>query len=142
MKSTLLFRITAIMFLIFAAGHTFGFLSFKPTSPEGLAVMEAMDRIHFTSQGKTFSYGDWYRGFGLTATMSMLFEVFLAWHLGTMAKRAARDVKPLGWAFFAWQLPSLVLSFVYFGIPPMVLSTLVTALIAWATWLAPGPAKS
>ncbi len=141
MNSTRLFRISAVFFVLFALGHTFGFLSFKPATAEGLAVMHAMDAVHFTGQGKTFSYGGWYRGFGLTATISMLFEAFLAWHLGTMAKRAARDVKPLGWAFFAWQLPSLVLSFLYFGIPPMVLSTLVTALIARATWLAPKPAN-
>jgi hypothetical protein len=136
MKPALLFRIAAVLFLFFAAGHTFGFLSFKPDSPEGLAVMKAMDNVHFEAQGKIFSYGGWYRGFGLTATVSMIFEAFLAWHLGTMARRGSRDVVILGWAFFAWQIPSLVLCFIYFGVAPMVLSLAVALLIAVSTWLA------
>jgi len=135
MKATVLFRITAAVFLFFAAGHTFGFLSFKPATPEGLAVMHAMDNVQFVAQGKTFTYGGWYRGFGLTATVSMLFEAFLAWQLGAMARRGSGEVAVLGWGFFVWQLPGLALSLLYFGVAPMVLSALVAALIAAATLL-------
>lgn len=136
MKATLLFRITAVLFLLFAAGHTFGFLSFRPPTAEGIATFEAMNRVHFTVDSRTYSYGDWYRGFGLSATASMLFEAFLAWHLGTMAKRGARDTTVIGWALFLWQIPGLALAWLFFGVPPMVLSTLVTLLIAVATLLA------
>jgi hypothetical protein len=136
MKATVLFRITAVLFVLFAAGHTFGFLSFKPPTEQGIAVRDAMNDVHFEAEGKIFSYGGWYRGFGLTATASMLFEAFLAWYLGSMAKRGSRDVPAIGWGFFAWQLPGLVLSWLYFGIVPMVLSALVAVLIAAATWLA------
>ncbi len=38
MSPTLLYRIAAALLLLFAAGHTLGFLAFKPPSPEGLAV--------------------------------------------------------------------------------------------------------
>jgi hypothetical protein len=136
MKAAVLFRITAVVFLVFAAGHTFGFLSFKPASQEGLAVREAMNDVHFEVHGKIYSYGGWYRGFGLTATASMLFEAFLAWYLGSMAKRGSRDVAVLAWAFFTWQLPGLMLAWLYFGVAPMVLSALVALLIACSTWLA------
>src|SRR5260370_1038563 len=47
MKATLLYRIASVLFILFAAGHTFGFLSFKPASPEGLAVRDAMNNVHF-----------------------------------------------------------------------------------------------
>ena len=40
------------------------------------------------------------------------------------------------WALFVWQLPSLVLAWIYFGIEPMILSVLVTILIGVATALA------
>jgi hypothetical protein len=43
MSATLLFRIASIVFLLFALGHTFGFLSFKPPTAEGLAVQKAMN---------------------------------------------------------------------------------------------------
>lgn len=136
MKAATLFRITAFVFVLFAAGHTFGFLNFKPPTQEGLAVRDAMDRVHFQVGGKLFSYGGFYRGFGLSATAAMAFQAFFAWHLGSMASRGAADVKTLGWAFFAWQIPGLILSLLYFGIPPTVLSTLVAALIAAAAWIA------
>jgi len=136
MKATILFRITAVLFVLFALGHTFGFLSFKPPTQEGQAVFDAMNNVHFEAEGKIFSYGGWYRGFGLTATASMLFEAFLAWYLGSMAKRGSREVAVIGWAFFLWQLPGLVLAWIYFGIAPMILSALVAVLIAIATWIA------
>jgi hypothetical protein len=136
MKATVLFRITAVLFVLFALGHTVGFLTFKPATEQGLAVREAMNNVHFTEQGKIFSYGGWYRGFGLSATASMLFEAGLAWVLGGMARRASRDVTAIGWMFFAWQLPGLVLSYLYFGMIPLVMSAMVTVLIAVATWLA------
>ena len=136
MKATILFRITAVLFLLFAAGHTFGFLSFKPSTQEAQAVFESMNNVHFTAEGKIFSYGGWYRGFGLSNTASMIFEAFLAWYLGSMAKRGTQEVKAIGWALFVWQLPGLVLAWIYFGVEPIILSALVTILIGIATALA------
>jgi hypothetical protein len=136
MRATILFRITAVVFLLFAAGHTVGFLSFKPATEQALAVRDAMNNVHFEANGKIFSYGGWYRGFGLTATFAMLFEAFLAWRLGSMAKRGSPDVKALGWAFFLWQLPGLVLAYIYFGVIPTIFSLVATALVAAATWSA------
>ena len=53
-----------------------------------------------------------------------------------MAKRGTREVKTIGWALFVWQLPGVVLAWIYFGIEPMILSALVTILIGIATALA------
>jgi hypothetical protein len=136
MKASVLFRIAAVVFVLFAVGHTVGFLSFRPSSDQALAVRDAMNSVHFEAQGRIFSYGGWYRGFGLTATFAMLFEAFLAWHLGSMSKRRSPDVKPLGWAFFVWQLPGLALSYLYFGITPLIFSAAVAVLVAVATALA------
>jgi hypothetical protein len=141
-RATILFRITAVAFVLFAAGHTFGFLSFKAPTQEAQIVFQSMNSVHFEADGKIFSYGGWYRGFGLSATASMLFEAFFAWYLGGMAKKGAPEVKALGWAFFLWQLPGVALAWIYFGVPPMVLSVLVAALIATATWLATAKAAT
>jgi hypothetical protein len=135
MKPAILFRIAAAFFVLFAAGHTFGFLSFKPPTREALAVRNSMDSVQFEVQGKTFSYGGFYRGFGLSATASMLFQAFLAWSLGNMARRNSRELIPIGWAFFLLQISGLVMAWIYFGIAPMILSALVAALIGIATWL-------
>lgn len=137
MSATLFYRIAAVLFLLFCIGHTAGFLSFRPTSSEGRAVQDAMNRVHFEAGGRTCSYGEWYRGFGLSITVSMLFWAFLAWYLGELARTAPQAIGTLGWAFFAVQLAGVVMAFLYFGPPAMILSALVTALVGVGAWLTP-----
>ena len=139
MKSaTLWFRISAVILLLFAVGHTFGFLSFKPPTEQGMAVREAMTNVHFEVGGKIFSYGGFYRGFGLSATISMLFEAFVCWFLGGLARRNPREVTAIGWALVVQQIAGMVLSVMYFGMPPTVFSAVLTVCIIAATWLASG----
>jgi hypothetical protein len=135
MNATLFYRIAAVLFLLFTFGHTFGFLSFRPSSAEGQAVLESMYRVHFEAGGRTGSYGEWYRGFGLSITVSMLFWAFLSWHLGELARTAPHAIGVLGWAFFMVQTAGVVMAFLYFGPPAMVLSALVTALVGVGAWL-------
>ncbi len=137
MSATLLYRVAAVFFVLFALGHTFGFLSFRPPSPEGRAVYESMNNVHFQVGGKSFSYGNWYRGFGLIITVSMLFWAFLSWHLAGLAKSHGA-IGALGWAFFTVQAIGVVISLLYFGLPPTVFSVLVAALTGVAAWLAGG----
>ncbi len=85
MKATLLYRIASVLLILFAGGHTFGFLNFKPPSPEARAVLDAMKNVHFQVRGASFSYDGFYTGFGLTVTAYLLFSAFLAWHLGALA---------------------------------------------------------
>ncbi len=136
MSATWAYRIAAVLFLLFAVAHTIGFLTFQPPTPESRAVLDGMNSVHFQARGQTFSYGGWYVGFGLSATLSMLFQAFVAWHLAGLASRQPRAIGGLGWALAAFQLPGLVLSLLYFAVPPAVLSGLLTLLLAWAAWLA------
>ena len=143
MKSaTLWFRISAVILLLFAVGHTFGFLSFKPPTEQGMAVREAMANVHFEVGGKIFSYGGFYRGFGLSATISMLFEAFVCWFLGGLARRHPREVVAIGWALIVQQVAGMALSLMYFGIPPIILSALLTICIVIATLLAAKSGKA
>jgi hypothetical protein len=136
MKATLLYRIAAVVFVLFAAGHTYGFLSLRPASSEGRAVYDAMNTVHFEEGGQSFTYGSFYRGFGLSCTASMILSAFLSWHLGELARSAPAAIGVLGWAFFAVQVVAVVLSFLYFGPPPMVLSAVVAAIVGAAAFLA------
>ena len=134
MSATLLYRIAAFVFILFALGHTYGFLSLRAPSAEARAVFDAMNTVHFEVGGHSFSYGGFYRGFGLSCTVSMLLSAFLAWHLGELARSAPASVGLLGWVFFAAQIAGGVLSFLYFGLPPMVLSALVAAVVGLAAF--------
>lgn len=135
-NATLFYRIASVLFILFAAGHTFGFLAFKPISPEGLAVRDAMQNVHFQVKGSSFTYAQFYTGFGLYATVYLLFSAFLAWHLGNLAGTTPQAIGSLAWVFAAVQVASLILSWRYFLLPPVILSALVAACLAWAGWLA------
>jgi hypothetical protein len=135
MKATVLYRIAAVLLVLFAAGHTFGFLSFKPPSAEGRAVFESMNSVHFEVKGSSFSYGAFYRGFGLSITAYLLFSAFLAWYLGAMVVSSPVAASTLGWALCAVQVVSLVLSWMYFSAVPETFSAVVAICLGWAAWL-------
>jgi hypothetical protein len=134
MKATLLFRIAAVLLLLFATGHTIGFLSFTPPTPEGVAVRDAMSNVHFQVRNNTLSYGGFYRGFGLFVTAYLLFSAFLAWQLGSLAVKYPQAVRPLGWMLCTVQIVSLILSAIYFSGAPVISSALVSACLGWAAW--------
>jgi hypothetical protein len=136
MRAAIFFRISAVLLLLFAAGHTFGFLTFTPPTEQGIAVRDAMNHVHFEVKGAIFSYGGFYRGFGLSATVGLLFEAFVAWHLAAVARRNPSEAVAIGWALFAQQVAGFVLAWMYFAIVPAILSGLLALLIGYASWLA------
>jgi hypothetical protein len=135
MSATLLYRIAALVFALFALGHTYGFLSLRAPSAEGRAVYDAMNTVHFELGGRSFSYGGFYRGLGLSGTVSLVLSAFLSWHLGNLARSAPSAIGVLGWVFFLAQLAGVVLTFLYLGLPPMVLSSLVAVIVGLAALL-------
>jgi hypothetical protein len=70
----------------------------------------------------------------LSISATTFFWAYLSWRLGEMARTIPHAVGALGWAFFAVQMVGVVLAFVYFGPPPMLLSILVTGLVGTAAW--------
>src|ERR1700730_10721280 len=136
MKATWLYRISAILLLLFATGHTIGFLKFVPPTPEGQAVMDAMNNVHL-QPGATYTYGGFYRGFGLFVTIYFLFAAFLAWHLGELARTFPAAAGSLPWICVCLQLASLALTWKYFPPPPTVFSALAVLCTGWAAILVP-----
>ncbi|MES2391336.1 MAG: hypothetical protein V4555_06835 [Acidobacteriota bacterium] len=124
MKATIFYRIATVLLLLFAVGHTIGFLTFVPPTPEGVAVWDAMNRVTFSVDGVAYSYGHFYRGLGLSVTVCLLFEAWLAWMLGAMTKRGV-DVRPITAAFVLLHAVGAVLAWMYVGMPPLVLSVLL-----------------
>ncbi len=142
MKATWLYRTAAILLLLFAAGHTFGFLNFRAPTAEGQAVFASMNAVHFQVGRGDFSYGGWYRGFGLFVSVYLLFSAFLAWHLGGLARKLPQAIGGLGWAFFFTQVVSLVLSWMYFSAIPAAFSAVVAICLGWAVWSVGSAAKA
>ena len=138
MKSVWLYRVSAIIFVLFAAGHTFGFLSFRPGTPEGLAVWDGMNRVPL-AEGSTLTYGGFYKAFGLSIGISTIFSAFLSWHLSGIARHAPQTIGLLGWAFCLTQLGGIVLSWIYFEAPQVIFSAVVAICLGWAALALPKP---
>lgn len=135
MTATLLYRIAAVIFIVFAAGHTVGFLKFRPPNAEAVAVMDGMAKVRLAVGSGKRTYNDFYRGFGLFCTVYLLFAAYIAWYLGGLAKNNPQAIGALGWTFFVLQLASIALSWIYFLPPPVILSVVVALCTGWAAWL-------
>jgi hypothetical protein len=122
MRAAAWFRITAVVMLLFAAGHTFGFLTFRPATAEGQEVWATMNSVHFSVGDATFSYGGFYVGFGLFVSAFYLFEAWLIWFLGQMAGRGVVEARAIAWGLCALQIVGAGLSLRYFAAVPTVLS--------------------
>jgi hypothetical protein len=134
-SAKLLYRIAAIVLVLFAAGHTAGFLTFQPSSPQGMAVREAMNSVRFELSGGKRSYAELYTGFSLIVTAYMLLAAFLAWHLGSIAAREPRSIAAIAWVFALVQVICFILSLHYFFLVPSVFSGVIVVCLVWAAWL-------
>lgn len=136
MSSRTLLRVAAIIYALFALGHTMGAM-FGDThrGARQAEVFTAMRTYTFDVQGVTRSYWDFYRGFGFMVSVLLAFTAVLCWVLADMSRTHPREtrrvvvVAAVAMAFTTW------FSFVDFFAAPMVFSAvalliLIGALIA------------
>lgn len=132
MKPVLWFRLGAIILLLFAIGHTVGFLTFRPDATDGLAVWQAMNSVHFSFGGGTYTFAGFYLGFGVFVTAFLVFCAWMALVLAGMAHRGIAEAATLAWGLVALQLVSAVVAWRYFFAPPLILSLLAAISFAMA----------
>jgi hypothetical protein len=142
MSATLLYRIAAVLLILFAVAHTLGSLSFTPPTPEAAAVRDAMNNVHFTVKGSTYSYGNFYKGLILSVTAYLLFLAFLSWHLGGVAGRQPQAIGALGWLFCALKVATMVIAGLYIAAAPAISSAVVAICLGLAAWRAGSAARS
>jgi hypothetical protein len=132
MRAKLPLRISSAVLLLFAIGHTAGFLSFRPKESEAVAVFESMRRVPFDFGGQTVHWLDLYRGFGLAISVSGFAFAFIAWRLSIATVSEARLARTIAWLLCAIQLGGVVLSLLYFGPVQAAFSLACAALLAWS----------
>jgi hypothetical protein len=139
MRAKLPLRISSIVLLLFALGHTAGFLSFRPKEPEALEVLESMRRVPFDFGGHTVHWMDLYTGFGLAISVAGFIFTIIAWRLSTATVPEASLARTIAWLLCGMQLASVVLSLRYFGPVQAGFSLACATLLAWgALRLNPG----
>src|SRR5215831_18421962 len=131
MRAKLPLRISSIILLLFALGHTAGFLSFRPKSPEALEVFEAMRRVPFDFSGNTVHWIDLYTGFGLAISVSGFVSTILAWRLSTATAGETALARTIAWLLCATQAANIIVSLRYFGLVQARWSLACAAILAW-----------
>ena len=135
MKAPALYRISSVLLLLFAAGHTFGF---RQNNPEwgADAVIGLMRSVHFDAQGFTRTYWDFFSAFGLFFSVFLLFAAVLAWLLGGLPTETLVRVRSIAWALASCFVAVTVLSWKYAFTTPIVFSALITLCLTAAAALA------
>jgi hypothetical protein len=132
MKVMVWFRISAVVMLFFGVLHTYGFLAFRLPTAEGMAVWNGMNDVSFTMDGGTYSYGHFYRAFGLSITAAELFGAWVVWTLGAMARRGDGGVRAIAWGVIVWQVIGAVIAAIYVSVEPAVLSLVTVVCVGIA----------
>ena len=127
MSARTLLYIAAVLLLLFALGHTIGFLTFHPKTAVGQAAWIAMQTA-VLMPGHTNTWAGFYMGFGLFVTLFFVFAFVLA----RSSAEAPRVVATVTFALATTMLGSLVLSIAYFSMPPIVFSAVLLVVLLWA----------
>ena len=130
MTTTLWLRISSVIALLFAAGHTLGGLKYWSPMGEN-PVLKAMRETRFETMGVSRSYLDFYMGFGYSLAVAQLMLAVLLWQLASVARTNALSVRPIIAVIASATLVSGVIAWHFiFPVPALFSAALLASLIA------------
>jgi len=132
MKPPVLLRTASVLTLIFCAGHTYGTLGSSSVDPEQAAVYMAMQAYPFEIMGARRTHWQFYRGFSLLFSVTLLLLAMLLWQLARLSKSDPAGARPLIASLFLAYLGFTILSGVYFFIAPAAFCAAVAICLALA----------
>ncbi len=132
MKPPILLRVASVLTLIFCAGHTYGTLGSSSVDPEQAAVFMAMQAYPFDIMGAKRTHWQFYRGYSLLFSVTLLLLAVLLWQLARLSKSDPAGAKPLVASLFLAYLGFTILSGVYFFMAPAAFSAAVAICLALA----------
>jgi hypothetical protein len=137
MKASLLYRVSSILLVLFAIGHTLGFRQIDPTWGVD-SLVQSMKSIHFNANGANRTYWEFFVGFGLFVTVLMLFASIIAWQFGGLPSEVLAAMRVSAWGFAVCFAVVSYLSWRYFFMVPAVFSIAIFLCLAAAAWLSGG----
>ena len=133
MKPWLWLRVAAVLQALLTVGHNLATLSTKPThGPREQAVFAAMRGFQFNIMGAMRTTWDFYRGYQLSTTVTLVLMAALLWLLSNMSRRAPREAAPLVLAILIAQLFNETISWRFFFAGPGVMGGLIALCLAVA----------
>jgi hypothetical protein len=133
MKPKLLLRITSFLMLFYAVSHTFSVLTVKKvTDEQALKTLDMMSAVFVPMFGKPSpsTYFNFFFGYGLSSTVTLLTLCALFWMLAGQAEEAPARVRNLLLPLLCAMIGYAVLDFVYFFPPPAIVCVLASVCIA------------
>lgn len=129
MNTTVWLRISAIISLVFALGHSMGAMqNWSPVADN--PVLRSMRTVHFDVMGVNRSYLDFYMGFGYSITVSLFLQSVLLWILSNLARTHASIARPMIAAFAVATALGGVIAWRYiFPVPALFSLVLFAALV-------------
>jgi hypothetical protein len=134
LSASLLYKVSAVLLILFALGHTIGFRQVDPRwNADG--VVSGMQSVSFEVQGFRRSYWDFYAGFGFFVSVLLVFAAVLAWQLGSMPREALAAIPVIRWSFAICFVVTTAFTWRYFFVAPGVFSSLVALGLVGAAWM-------
>ncbi|MFI5091659.1 MAG: hypothetical protein ACHP7P_16590 [Terriglobales bacterium] len=125
----------AILLLLFAAAHLFGFRQLDPQW--GItSLIDSLKTTRFQVQGATRTYWDFFSGFGFFVTVLLLFSSVLSWQLATLPAPMLASLRIIRWSLAACYVIIAVLTWRYIFVAPLVFAGLVASCLTLAAWRA------
>jgi hypothetical protein len=134
MRASVLYRIAAVLLLLFAVGHTLGFRQSDPAWGVD-ALLSSMRSIHFDVQGFSRTYWDLFEAAGFCVGVFYLFAAILAWQLGGLPAPTLALMRGTAWAFALCFAAITVVSWRYLFVLPIAFSIVITLCLSAAAWL-------
>jgi hypothetical protein len=138
MKASLLYRIAAVLLLLFAAGHTLGFSQTDPTWGVD-TLLYSMRSIHFDVQGFSRTYWDFFAAASFTVGLFYLFSAVLAWQLGGLPALTLAGMRTTVWAFALCFAAITLVSWSFLFILPIAMSSVITVCLTMAASVSAKP---
>src|SRR6476646_7645707 len=134
MKAPILYRIAAVLLMLFAFAHILGFRQSDPTWGVD-SLLGSMRSIHFDVQGSSRTYWDLFVAAGFSVGVFYLFAAVLAWQLGGLPAESLAAMRVTVWALALCFVAITIVSWRYLFIVPIVFSTVITLGLTAAAWL-------
>lgn len=136
MSASLIYRIVAVILVLYAVGHTLGFAHVDPRWGVD-APLAQLKTITFAAQGTPGrTYWGFYVGFGYFCSVLMLFAAVLAWQLGVLPGDTLRRLQVISWSFTAAFVVATIITWKYFFTAPVAFSIVITLGLAAGAWRA------
>jgi hypothetical protein len=134
MKPSLVYRIAAVLLVLFAVGHTLGFQQSDPSWGVD-SLLGLMRASRFEVQGFTRSYWDLFLAAGFSVGAFYLFSGVLAWQLAGLPAATLAGMRLGVWAFALCFAVIALVSVRYLFAIPIVFSVVITACLIAGAWL-------